>query len=111
MLLFRKIVFTLPKASENPGSYPQTCTVSCLTGLCGNSTISQSDTHYKAHPQSGYADGPGSLARFSAPEGLTFLDGGNIFVVADTGNFLIRLVTLDGNTSTLAGTVIPGEWI
>ena len=44
--------------------------------------------------------------------GIAFLsrNRGDVFVVADTGNYLIRwVVTATGNTSTLAGTVVPGE--
>jgi hypothetical protein len=41
--------------------------------------------HYQAQPGSGYADGLGTVARFSAPESVAFLDGGHVIVVADTG--------------------------
>jgi len=83
------------------------CVVTCLTGLCGNNTLSATDYHFRATPQTGYADGSGLVARFSSPQSVTFFM--DAIVVADTGNFLIRWVTLDGNTSTLAGTVIQGE--
>lgn len=85
------------------------CNVNCFTGLCGNNTLSASDYKFKATPLTGYADGSGLVARFSAPESVAFLDG-DLFVVADTGNFLVRLANAtDGTTWTLAGSVVPGE--
>ena len=87
----------------------QACTVRCLTGLCGNNSLSASDFKFKATPLTGYADGLGTEARFSAPESVTFMDG-NYFVIADTGNFLLRWAFVDnGTTFTLAGTVVPGQ--
>ena len=83
------------------------CFVSCLSGLCGNSTLSETKSHFKATPNSGYADGSGLTARFSAPAGVTYMDAGYI-AVADTGNYLIRLVSDNGTTWTLAGTVGDG---
>ncbi|MEP7074225.1 MAG: hypothetical protein ABI878_00330 [Acidobacteriota bacterium] len=50
----------------------------------------------------GFADGPGSIARFNTPCGLALLPDGDV-VVADLGNFRIRVVTPDGTTSTLIG--------
>lgn len=85
------------------------CTVTCLTGLCGNSTLSASLTITKATPQTGYSDGTGDVARFSAPQSVAFMKG-DVFVVADTGNFLIRwVVASNGTTFTLAGDVVPGQ--
>ncbi|RYH31100.1 hypothetical protein EON65_03370 [archaeon] len=85
------------------------CVVRCLTGLCGNNSLSASDFKFQATPLTGYADGLGLEARFSAPESVAFLNG-NYFVVADTGNFLVRLVVAsNGTTYTLAGNVIPGQ--
>eukprot|EP00981_Chlorochromonas_danica_P005114 scaffold1035_cov192-Ochromonas_danica.AAC.9 len=85
------------------------CNVKCFTGLCGNNTLSASDFKFKATPLTGYADGSGLVARFSAPESVAFLEG-DLFVVADTGNFLVRLANAtDGTTWTLAGSVVPGE--
>ncbi|MBI2924443.1 MAG: hypothetical protein HYY24_01930 [Verrucomicrobia bacterium] len=54
--------------------------------------------------QSGTRDGVGLLARFASPEGIVLARGG--LVVADSANHSIRLVTLTGTASTLAGT--PG---
>ncbi|MGA3182742.1 MAG: serine/threonine-protein kinase [Verrucomicrobiota bacterium] len=52
----------------------------------------------------GAADGQGSAARFNSPRGLAFAPGA--LYVADTGNEIIRRVTTNGLTSTLAGS--PG---
>lgn len=52
-----------------------------------------------------FADGPAATARFRAPLGLA-QDPTGILYVADTGNHLIRKVSLDGTVSTLAGS--PG---
>lgn len=85
------------------------CTVRCLTGLCGNNSLSAADFSFKATPLTGYADGNGNEARFSAPESVAFMEG-NYFVVADTGNYLLRwVIANNGTTYTLAGTIIPGE--
>jgi hypothetical protein len=83
------------------------CRVSCLTGLCGNDTTSATDYKYRATPYAGFADGVGLEARFSAPEGVCFLDGGDI-IVADSGNWLIRWVLNNGTTYTLAGQIGNG---
>jgi hypothetical protein len=57
--------------------------------LCGNG-------------QSGFADGQGSDARFDEPRGLALDPDGNL-LVADYGNDAIRLVTMTGAVSTVAG--------
>lgn len=87
---------------------PPTCVVTCNTGLCGNNYISETDYEFPAVPLTGFADGNGLVARFSAPESVAFLDG-DFYVVADTGNWLIRLVIpSNGSTYTLAGHVVDG---
>ncbi len=55
----------------------------------------------------GYADGPGGAARFDTPSGLALAPDGSLYV-ADTGNNLIRRLSLDGIVSTAAGALAPG---
>jgi hypothetical protein len=43
-----------------------------------------------------YADGVGSAARFSGPVGIRVIENGAI-IVADTSNYVIRLLTLAGS--------------
>ncbi|HEX2690386.1 MAG TPA: hypothetical protein VHN14_27415 [Kofleriaceae bacterium] len=52
-------------------------------------------------------DGPGTVARFSSPRSLAVRGDGTL-LVADLGNNRIRLVGLDGMTSTLSGVSQPG---
>ena len=60
-----------------------------------------------AGSENGYADGTGDAARFSTPSGLA-LDASGTLYVADTGNNVIRRITLDGHVSTLAGDGVAG---
>ena len=55
---------------------------------------------------SGVADGTGSAARFFDPIGLTVDGSGNVYV-ADSGNDIVRKISPDGYTITIAGT--PGH--
>jgi len=55
-----------------------------------------------AWDQPGFADGDAASARFSAPYGLAVRSDSTL-VIADYDNHRIRLVTLDGASSTLAG--------
>jgi hypothetical protein len=88
------------KVEFNPHPITGFCYVSCLSGLCGNDTLSFTATSLKAQDVlfvNHYPDRPSSEL---------------YVVVADTGNFILRLVSLfDGNgtTLTLAGNIIPGE--
>jgi len=52
-------------------------------------------------------DGTGSAARFHSPSGITYVSSCFLYV-SDTGNQLIRKVTLAGVTTTVAGKA--GEW-
>lgn len=56
--------------------------------------------------QPGAADGQGTAARFSSPEGIAVDVAGTVFV-ADTGNSTLRRITPAGLVSTVAGS--PGH--
>lgn len=51
----------------------------------------------------GFADGPGTEARFDTPCGIAVAKDGAL-IIADTGNRRIRRVASDGQTTTIAGT-------
>ena len=55
----------------------------------------------------GFADGAGAVARFSRPYGMA-LRGDGALLVADQGNQRIRVVTLAGAVTTLAGSGMRG---
>lgn len=55
----------------------------------------------------GYADGPAAQARFNGPIGIAVAANGNVFV-ADTYNDRIRMISPDGQVSTVAGAGTPG---
>lgn len=52
-------------------------------------------------------DGQGAGARFNNPSGIAYAPAGHLFV-SDTGNQLIRRVSLNGVVTTVAGK--PGSW-
>eukprot|EP00613_Pedinella_sp_CCMP2098_P022885 CAMPEP_0171685226 /NCGR_PEP_ID=MMETSP0991-20121206/2137_1 /TAXON_ID=483369 /ORGANISM="non described non described, Strain CCMP2098" /LENGTH=542 /DNA_ID=CAMNT_0012272863 /DNA_START=179 /DNA_END=1807 /DNA_ORIENTATION=- len=55
----------------------------------------------------GCTDGPGASASFCEPSGLAVDGDGNI-VVADCGNHRIRMISSDGNVTTIAGSGSAG---
>ena len=59
-------------------------------------------TNASGYPQGGYADGPGSIARFSGPRRVAVDGTGNVYV-ADAVNCTIRKIRPDGVVTTLAG--------
>ncbi|HEY4246910.1 MAG TPA: immunoglobulin domain-containing protein, partial [Lacunisphaera sp.] len=58
--------------------------------------------------QSGYVDGTGTAARFTAPAGVAVDTSGNVYV-CDSGNQTIRRITSTGIVSTYAGVPGPGN--
>jgi gliding motility-associated-like protein len=56
----------------------------------------------------GKADGTGAAASFNLPGGITADAAGNLYV-ADTDNNLIRMVTLAGKVTTMAGSGTAGK--
>jgi sugar lactone lactonase YvrE len=56
----------------------------------------------------GSADGKGTAASFSFPQGIA-VDANGIIYVSDTGNDLIRKITPDGTVTTFAGKIAAGN--
>ena len=55
----------------------------------------------------GYVDGAAAQAQFNGPIGLAISPGGDIYV-ADTYNDVIRMITTEGQVTTIAGGGTPG---
>ncbi|HWF88937.1 MAG TPA: hypothetical protein VN659_08885, partial [Pyrinomonadaceae bacterium] len=55
----------------------------------------------------GYVDGPAAKAQFNGPIGLSVSGRGDIYV-ADTYNDVIRMITTEGEVTTIAGGGTPG---
>jgi hypothetical protein len=83
-------------------------TVECFAGRCGNGQFSNAKTKHVATPQPGYADGTGDIARFHTPMGVAVDSNGTVFV-ADTYNYLIRMINYEGVVHTLAGSTTIAE--
>lgn len=71
-----------------------------ITTLAGNGSIR--DIYKENAIAGGYADGPGSVARFNHPSGVAVDAAGNVYV-ADSENNAIRRITPAGLVTTLAG--------
>lgn len=80
------VVFVADTANHVIRRVARDGTVSTFAGVAGSA---------------GSSDG-GTLARFNAPAGIACDAAGNLYV-ADTGNHMIRRVSLDGVVTTLAG--------
>lgn len=108
--------------TDAPGSQARFNTPSGLAlDAAGNLYIADTGNHAirKLSPQGqvttlagdgapGWRDGPGSQARFNAPLAVAVDAQGRVFV-ADTHNDRIRMITPDGQVTTLAGSGHPGE--
>lgn len=55
----------------------------------------------------GYADGPAASAQFSAPNAVTVVPDGTVYI-GDAGNLRIRAVSPAGTVTTLAGSGVAG---
>ncbi len=74
----------------------------------GNNVIRKIDTAgnvstFAGSGMPGYADGPGTSARFHMPCAIVFNPADNFLYVADTQNNVIRRIDLASNVSTYAG--------
>lgn len=65
-------------------------------------------THFAGSDTPGSADGTGTSASFRDARGLAVDQQGKVYV-ADRGNHKIRMITPDGNVTTLAGSGSPGR--
>eukprot|EP00935_MAST-01C_sp_MAST-1C-sp1_P002723 g2723.t1 len=82
--------------------------VECFAGRCGTGQFSSAKTKHRASPQPGYADGTGDIARFHTPMGVAVDSNGTVFV-ADTYNYLVRMINYEGVVHTLAGSTEVAE--
>ncbi len=57
----------------------------------------------------GYADGKGSLARFSKPAGVAVDSAGSVYV-ADQGNGTVRKISPEGMATTIGGSVLASKF-
>jgi sugar lactone lactonase YvrE len=81
--------------------------VTTLAGL-GYDSYYTKDGSYPAVGTTGSADGTGTAARFTYPEGVA-VDGNGVVYVADTVNDTIRVVSPTGVVTTLAGSPGPSN--
>jgi len=87
------------------------------TGNCAVRVITSDGTvsTLAGGPGEGYDDGVGAKARFYYPTDVAVDEAGNVYVVeswdilsANVGNNAVRMVTPDGQVTTLAGSKEPG---
>ena len=98
------------KFASSPMSRPQGITIDVSGNFYVTDTASKV---YKINPSAvvvllagsdaGFADGQGTNAKFSSPQGIDVDSSGNVYV-ADNGNHRIRKITAEGLVSTLIGT-------
>lgn len=69
-----------------------------VTTVAGGAWALYLDTQYR---QPGSADGDGAAARFWFPEGICM--AGDVVIVADTGNHVVRAISPLGRVRTIAG--------
>jgi DNA-binding beta-propeller fold protein YncE len=60
-------------------------------------------------PSAAYADGYASDARFNNPHGIAFSANSMNFLICDTGNNVIRTVSLGGDAASATTTLTPGS--
>ncbi|MBL0209441.1 MAG: SMP-30/gluconolactonase/LRE family protein [Holophagaceae bacterium] len=120
------VVTTLAGSALNPGSQDGTGTAARFNqpaGLCfdpaGNLMVADMGNHTIRRVTSagvvttpvgqagvsGYVDASANLATFTAPGGLVARPGGTQLVL-DTGNDLLRVISVDAAVTTLAGTPV-----
>ena len=126
---FRKSIFTIAGSSSgnhgyvdgDPGLARFNCPCGIVKDLYGNIIVVDSNNNClrkiscvdakvsttAGSDEAGFADGQGIEARFNRPIGIVATGSGD-FVVSDSGNNCLRLVTASGNVRTLCGSAEEG---
>ncbi len=95
-------------APVGSGAYTSTNNGTTWTAAPGASVLINADARLSVSTLAGTlgtpgaANGTGTAATFTAPEGITIASDGNRYV-ADTGNHIIRKIASGGDVATLAG--------